>query len=67
MAKMSTTYFENLIDKENTLWEEERQKPRAQIQCLAGIVLLLAELIDGVEKQNEILGGWEQIRRVSVL
>lgn len=53
MAKIATNFYENIIDGDSPVWEKARQRPETQIQCLAAIVVLLAELVDSVNKAIE--------------
>lgn len=53
MAKVATGFFENIIDRDNPAWDRIRQNPETQVQCLAAIVVLLAEFVDEIKKINK--------------
>lgn len=52
MAKIATSFFENIIDGDSAYWIGIRERPETQTQCLAAIVVLLAEIADELKEQS---------------
>ena len=53
MAKIETNFFENIIDGDTTYWAGVRERPETATQCLAAIVMLLAELVDELKESSK--------------
>lgn len=53
MANIAPHYFEGIVDGDTAHYNRIRQDPATQTQCLAAIVVLLAELVDEMKEQKK--------------